>query len=142
MKMEFTVEGRVIVIEAEGSFSVEVREVVVVPPVASIPVPVRTSAPALQVVPVPVVSDDDFFKPDVPASAPVDCELFRRLSALRRDLAVAAKVPPYVVFHDKTLRAMIECMPADLEALGAVPGVGASKLEKYGEAFLSVIKGA
>ena len=129
MRFELRIEGRVIVIEAEGAVSVAVRD--------DVPAAVTPVAPALHVVSVPDAADD-FFKPDVP----VDDGLFRKLSDLRKELAVASKVPPYVVFHDKTLREMIERMPLDLASLGAIPGVGQSKLEKYGEKFLSVIKGA
>ena len=66
--------------------------------------------------------------------------LFEALRARRRELAAAAGVPPYVIFHDSTLRAMAEARPATLHALARVPGVGAAKLERYGEAFLEVIE--
>ena len=65
--------------------------------------------------------------------------LFEALRARRREIAAAAGLPPYVVFHDSTLRAMAEARPASLHALGRVSGVGAAKLERYGEAFLEVI---
>lgn len=66
--------------------------------------------------------------------------LFDALRDLRRDLAAEAGVPPYVVFHDSTLREMAATRPASLSALGEVTGVGARKLEAYGEAFLKVIR--
>ena len=66
--------------------------------------------------------------------------LFDALRALRRDLAQQAGVPPYVVFHDSTLREMATLRPASLAALGEVPGVGARKLEAYGDAFLEVLR--
>jgi ATP-dependent DNA helicase RecQ len=44
-----------------------------------------------------------------------------------------------VIFHDSTLREMAATRPASLAALGAIPGVGARKLEAYGEAFLREI---
>jgi len=65
--------------------------------------------------------------------------LFHKLSGLRRELASAAKVPPYLIFHDKTLWSMVEKMPVDLPALSNISGVGKSKLEKYGETFLSAL---
>lgn len=65
--------------------------------------------------------------------------LFEALRARRREIAAEAGVPPYVVFHDSTLRAMAELKPATLHALGHVSGVGAAKLERYGEAFLEVV---
>jgi ATP-dependent DNA helicase RecQ len=66
--------------------------------------------------------------------------LFEALRALRRDLAKEAQVPPYVVFHDATLREMASRRPATLRELGEVPGVGARKLEAYGEAFLAALR--
>ncbi len=73
------------------------------------------------------------------AANPVDDPLFEALRALRRDLAEEAGVPPYVIFHDSTLRAMAEARPGSLSQLGALPGVGAKKLEAYGERFLREI---
>jgi ATP-dependent DNA helicase RecQ len=66
--------------------------------------------------------------------------LFEALRARRRDLANAAGVPPYVVFHDSTLREMAAAKPATLGALASVAGVGAAKLERYGAAFVEVIR--
>jgi ATP-dependent DNA helicase RecQ len=48
-------------------------------------------------------------------------------------------VPPYVVFADKTLKAMVAHRPADLDAFNELSGVGEVKRERYGEAFLAVI---
>ena len=66
--------------------------------------------------------------------------LFHKLSGLRRELATAENLPPYMIFHDKTLWGMIEKMPVDLAALGCVSGVGRAKLEKYGGRFLTALK--
>ena len=66
--------------------------------------------------------------------------LFAALRAKRRALASAAGVPPYVIFHDSTLREMAALRPASLAAMAEVPGVGAAKLERYGPAFLEVIR--
>ena len=71
---------------------------------------------------------------------PVGDPLFEALRALRRDLAAEAQVPPYVVFHDAVLREMAASRPATLAQLGAIPGIGARKLEAYGEPFLAVIR--
>jgi ATP-dependent DNA helicase RecQ len=71
---------------------------------------------------------------------PVGDPLFDALRELRRELAQQAGVPPYVVFHDSTLREMAALRPASLAALGEITGVGARKLEAYGDAFLSVIR--
>jgi ATP-dependent DNA helicase RecQ len=71
---------------------------------------------------------------------PIDDPLFDALRACRRDLAKEAGVPPYVIFHDSTLREMAERRPASMAALGNVSGVGTRKLESWGEAFLQVIR--
>ena len=70
-----------------------------------------------------------------------EMDLLSRLVSLRRRLAAEAGVPAYVVFQDKTLKEMEAKRPDSLEALLAIGGVGKVKLEKYGEAFLSCIKG-
>lgn len=74
-------------------------------------------------------------RPDNPIGNP----LFEALRAKRRALAENVGVPPYVIFHDATLREMVLTRPADICALGRISGVGARKLEAYGEEFLSVI---
>ncbi|QKG70744.1 DNA helicase RecQ [Erythrobacter mangrovi] len=73
------------------------------------------------------------------AANPIGDPLFDALRELRRELAVEGQVPPYVIFHDATLREMTERRPATLAELGQLPGVGARKLEAYGEAFLRAI---
>ena len=65
--------------------------------------------------------------------------LFDILRALRRDLAKAQGVPPYVVFTDVTLREMAAAKPDSLAGLAQISGVGAKKLETYGAAFLAAI---
>ena len=65
--------------------------------------------------------------------------LFDALREARRKLAADAGVPPYVIFHDSTLREIAERKPRDLNALAKVQGVGAAKLERYGEAMLAVL---
>lgn len=70
---------------------------------------------------------------------PVGDPLFEALRNLRRDLAAEAQVPPYVIFHNSTLREMAVARPASLAALGRIGGVGTKKLEAYGDAFLKVI---
>ncbi len=72
---------------------------------------------------------------------PVD-PLFEALRAERRRLASDAGIPPYVVFHDSTLREIAAARPASLDALGRVAGVGVAKLERYGEAMLEVVRAA
>jgi ATP-dependent DNA helicase RecQ len=71
---------------------------------------------------------------------PADDPLFEALRACRRDLAKAAGLPPYVIFHDSTLRAMAAERPTSLAALGNISGIGEKKREAYGDAFLAVIR--
>ena len=71
---------------------------------------------------------------------PLGDPLFEALRALRRELAAEAQVPPYVIFHDAVLRDMASRRPASRAELGAIPGVGAKKLDAYGEAFLRAIR--
>ncbi len=78
--------------------------------------------------------------PGAPAPNPVDDPIFERLRAARGDLAAAAKVPPYVIFHDSTLRAIANLRPGGLAALASIPGVGARKLEAYGPAMLAALQ--
>ena len=69
-----------------------------------------------------------------------DHEGWEALRACRKELAEQQGVPPYVIFHDTTLFDMLERKPKTLEELGEVNGVGAAKLEKYGELFLQAIR--
>jgi ATP-dependent DNA helicase RecQ len=75
------------------------------------------------------------------AANPTGDPLFEALRARRRTLAAEASVPPYVIFHDSVLRDMATIRPATLRALGEISGIGARKLEAYGEVFLEVIRG-
>jgi ATP-dependent DNA helicase RecQ len=74
------------------------------------------------------------------AANPVGDPLFDALRGLRRELALEAGVPPYVVFHDSVLREMAATRPSSRAELSAIGGVGTRKLEAYGEAFLSLIR--
>jgi ATP-dependent DNA helicase RecQ len=69
----------------------------------------------------------------------VDRELFERLRALRLEIARTRNVPPYVIFHDTTLREMARLKPTSVEALRHIYGVGARKAEDLGEVFVSAI---
>ncbi|MDP3740510.1 MAG: DNA helicase RecQ [Hyphomonadaceae bacterium] len=66
--------------------------------------------------------------------------LFDDLRAERARIAKSQGVPPYVVFHDSTLRAMAEARPTSLDAMADLPGIGKAKLDRYGERFLAVIQ--
>jgi ATP-dependent DNA helicase RecQ len=70
----------------------------------------------------------------------VDDSLLARLKEWRREQARHQGVPPYVVFHDRTLVEVAARRPTDLESLAQVSGIGAAKLERYGEAVLAVVR--
>ena len=69
-----------------------------------------------------------------------DQALWEALRECRRALAAEQGVPPYVIFHDATLREMCAARPLDLDAFGLISGVGVRKRDKYAEAFLRVIR--
>lgn len=70
-----------------------------------------------------------------------DAPLLSALKAKRRALAEAAKVPAYVIFPDRTLIEMAETRPQNLDEMARIGGVGAKKLDRYGQTFLEVIAG-
>jgi ATP-dependent DNA helicase RecQ len=72
--------------------------------------------------------------------APEDQALWEALRECRRQLAVEHNVPPYVIFHDATLRQMLAERPADRDGLLGISGVGQAKLDRYGERFLEVLR--
>ena len=69
----------------------------------------------------------------------IDVALLDALKGWRRELARQQAVPPYVVFHDRTLAELAARQPKTLVELGAISGIGAAKLERYGEALLEVL---
>ena len=114
----------IIITEEDGCFAIEVADAVhnypaLAPESASTTVPEEEQAT------------------DTPS--PSNEGLFRKLVSLRKSLAVANEVPPYLIFHDKTLHEMVDKMPIDMQAMGHISGVGQAKLEKYGPIFLDVI---
>ncbi|WP_158916262.1 DNA helicase RecQ [Caulobacter sp. S45] len=75
------------------------------------------------------------------ADAPPELQaLFEALRAWRKGQASQQAVPPYVIFHDKTLLDIANARPRTLAALGEVSGVGQGKLDRYGAAVLEVVK--
>ncbi|MCO5174983.1 MAG: DNA helicase RecQ [Trueperaceae bacterium] len=82
---------------------------------------------------------DGFGGSDAAFAGPAEEALFQALRALRLEIAKEQGVPPYVVFHDKTLREMVATAPRSLSELATVPGIGAAKLTRYGERFLEVL---
>ena len=76
----------------------------------------------------------------VAALAEGDTDLFEALRELRRTIASEQKIPPYMVFSDKTLVHMSTMKPSNDEEMLEVNGVGEHKLQKYGERFLNEIQ--
>jgi ATP-dependent DNA helicase RecQ len=74
-------------------------------------------------------------------SGPAD-PLFEALRETRRAIAAEAGVPPYVIFHDSTLREIAAMRPATLAELARINGVGRTKLERYGDAMLAAVASA
>lgn len=70
----------------------------------------------------------------------IDIALWEALRERRRLLAEEQGVPPYVIFHDRTLQEMCHMLPRDLAEFGSLTGVGERKLDKYGTQFLEVIE--
>jgi ATP-dependent DNA helicase RecQ len=79
-------------------------------------------------------------RPDTEGWRDVDHELFDRLRAVRLKLARERGVPPYVIFHDTTLRELARLKPSSVDALSGVYGIGARKAQQLGEAFVDEIK--
>ena len=74
------------------------------------------------------------------SSSSVKGPLFEKLRALRLKIAKEQNVPPYVIFHDSTLEQMAEVKPSSLIEMRNISGVGSSKLEKYGQSFLTALQ--
>lgn len=70
----------------------------------------------------------------------LDADLFEHLRKLRRQLAESEQIPPYQIFADSTLRDMCEKLPATLNAMQEVKGIGEVKLKKYGQIFLDKLR--
>ena len=119
VKLELRINGTVLVFESAGAVSLHLRD--------------DSSGGAVPALPP---------EQEEPPAPPSDDGLFAQLADLRRQLASEQGVPPYVVFHDKTLREMADRLPADLPSLGAISGIGQAKLDKYGPQFLAVIQAA
>jgi len=77
---------------------------------------------------------------DVVALPAEEQALWDALRELRIELARAAEVPPYVIFHDSTLREMMQRRPRTLSEMARLPGVGEAKLRRYGHRFLEVLR--
>ena len=81
-------------------------------------------------------------KPPPRPLATAALERFAALKAWRAEVARAHNLPAYVVFHDATLAEMADLRPDSLDALAGISGVGARKLDAYGEQILRVLQAA
>jgi len=73
------------------------------------------------------------------ALEPYDLDLFEALRKKRKQLADQANLPPFTILHDRTLKEMIARMPGTQDELAEIYGIGATKLEKYGDIFLAIL---
>lgn len=67
-------------------------------------------------------------------------DLFERLRQLRKEISQQEGVPPFVIFHDSTLKELSQVCPTDKQSMLAIKGIGASKFEKYGHLFLGLLQ--
>jgi ATP-dependent DNA helicase RecQ len=86
-------------------------------------------------------SDDAAPAPPVAPSSPEAAAAFQRLRAARLDMARARGLPAYVVAHDRTLVEMATRLPRSLAEMALVRGMGPARIEAYGEAFLTALRG-
>ncbi|MCR4994780.1 MAG: DNA helicase RecQ [Bacteroidales bacterium] len=82
--------------------------------------------------------DSDYVDPDAGTSA-LDEELFQLLKDLRKSVAHAKNIPPYVIFQDASLEAMATFYPVTIDELKTIPGVGEGKAKRYGKEFCELI---
>lgn len=75
-----------------------------------------------------------------PTETPYEAALFEKLRQLRRQLAEAADLPPYMIFSDRTLTELATYLPHSLASLGAIHGIGERKAVQYGAAVLETIR--
>ena len=148
MRIEFRIEGRLVVVEAEGAVSVRVSEEEGAGRLGA-DMAARLAELHKGLSEEACVYEEEAKEEETPAhpvqnaeDAPTDADalLMERLVGLRRELAAAEGVPTYVVFHDRALHQMVERLPQDLEAFKSISGVGKTRLEKYGDIFLSAIR--
>ena len=74
-------------------------------------------------------------------ASPADPQLYERLRQLRTELAEEEGVAAFIIFHDKTLKAIAGHKPVTSAALMEIPGIGALKVERYGRRVLAVVNG-
>ena len=143
--MMLTVSGaqqQLIITEENGCFVVEMVNTAPSAP-ANVPVPVTVQEEHEEITDIPAVEEESTIKEVVveESAPPQGNSLFEKLVALRKSLATIEKIPPYLIFHDKTLHEMADKMPVIIQDMANISGVGQAKLEKYGPVFLEAING-
>ncbi len=86
------------------------------------------------------MSTKNFSKKAVPVTHERDENLFQALKDLRFQLSKKLRIPPYAIFHDRTLIEMAELRPNNIQELSDLHGIGNVKLKKYGKMFLNIIQ--
>ncbi len=121
---DISVSGKIAIVEDSGNVTIEVLPFGEVASISDI-------TEVAQVEPVQkVIEAEPIISHDV---------LFQKLALLRKQIAQEVKLPPYMIFHDTSLRDMISKLPIDMDTMKDIFGVGQAKLEKYGSRFLEVI---
>jgi ATP-dependent DNA helicase RecQ len=69
-----------------------------------------------------------------------DPVLFEMLRKKRKEIADRANLPPFTIFHDRTLKEMAAHFPQTRESLSMIYGIGTAKIEKYGNIFMGIIR--
>jgi len=140
--MMLTVSGaqqQLIITEENGCFVIEMVNTDSIPANALTHAPVAEPAQVEETAVIPAIEVKEVVAEE--SAPPQDNSLFEKLVTLRKSLATIEKVPPYLIFHDKTLHEMADKMPIIMQDMANISGVGQAKLEKYGPVFLEAING-
>jgi len=140
--MMLTVSGvqqQLIITEENGCFVIEMVNADSIPAHAPTHAPVAEPAQVEETAVIPAVEVKEVVVEE--SAPPQDNSLYEKLVALRKSLATIEKIPPYLIFHDKTLHEMADKMPVIIQDMANISGVGQAKLEKYGPVFLEAING-
>jgi RecQ family ATP-dependent DNA helicase len=97
-------------------------------------------APQPEEVAPPAARKRKLAEPAAADDAPYDQQVFEKLRSLRTELARESRVPPYVVFHDSTLRELARALPHDEKSFLAVKGAGPGRWQRYGERVVAITR--
>ncbi|MEO0854511.1 MAG: helix-turn-helix domain-containing protein, partial [Cyanobacteria bacterium J06648_11] len=115
-----------------GVLSVSDRGIAVLKKELNVEVPLLKSQASEPLASAKVIEQSDL--------TPFQENLFQHLRQLRKQMADSQSVPPYIIFSDRTLRAMANTQPRSLLEFGELPGVGDKKLKQYGDRFLNAVR--